>query len=359
MASRVRPDLRAFSIGYNVAASDESALASDLAADLGIPCTIMHLDAREVGASFAETCAARDEPVSDIAGPALSAVSQAARQAGVPVLMTGIGGDEWFWGYDWVRRLGGYTYGRLSSSGSVPKPYSLAEVLPARSPAGVARWLETRGGRQTETDIDAFISRWGDDDTVPLPLYEFQHGYPTINRTIVDLCRIGGDFPTPHRFMPRRADMAAGEYIRALCDTYLQVNSLGQMDRLSMHHSVEARTPLADYRLAELVMSSRRAGDGALSQPGKSELRKVAEAVLPAHVINRPKKGFTPPVRDWVGEIWRSNAAAFSTESVLADSGVVDTRHVLASLRSPTYHTGRVNQIALRLATLELWYRSF
>jgi asparagine synthase (glutamine-hydrolysing) len=359
MASRVRPDLHAFSIGYNGAASDESALASGLAADLGIPCTIIHLDAREVGASFAATGVARDEPVSDIAGPALSAVSQAARQAGVPVLMTGIGGDEWFWGYDWVRRLGAYTYGRLSSGGVVEDPYRLTQLLPDRSPAGLARWLETRGGRRTEKDIEAFIRRWGTPDAIPVSLYEFQHGYPTINRAIVDLCRITEDFPQPHRFMPRQPDLAAGEYIRALCDTYLQVNSLAQMDRLSMHHSVEARTPLADYRLAELVMSSRRAGDGALSQSGKSELRKVAEAVLPPHVINRPKKGFTPPVRDWVGEIWRSNTAAFSADSALADSGLLDARHVRSSLRSPTYRTGRINQIALRLATLELWYRSF
>ena len=87
-------------------------------------------------------------------------------------------------------------------------------------------------------------------------------------------------------------------------------------------------------------------------------LLEIAEASLPPHVFNRPKRGLDPPsVKGSVS--WRSNAAAFSTESVLADSGLVDTRHVLASLRSPTYHTGRVNQIALRLATLELWYRSF
>lgn len=359
IASRVRPDLHAFSIGYGGAASDESSLAAELAADLGIACTITHLDTRDVGASFASTCVARDEPVSDIAGPALSAVAEAARKADVPVLMTGIGGDEWFWGYDWVRRLGGYTYGRLTSSGRVRKPYGLSDLLPARSPAGVARWLETRGGRKTERDIDAFIRRWGTDGRVPVSLYEFQHGYPSINRSIIQLCRITEDFPQPHGFMPRSPDTSAGEYIDALCKTYLQVNSLGQMDRLSMYHSVEARTPLADYRLAELVMSNRRMGDGALSQPAKAELRKVAETVLPPHVINRPKRGFTPPVRDWISEIWRVNASAFGPDSSLAASGLMDPRLVLSSMKSPTHRTGRVNQIALRLATLELWYRSF
>jgi asparagine synthase (glutamine-hydrolysing) len=126
-----------------------------------------------------------------------------------------------------------------------------------------------------------------------------------------------------------------------------------------MHHSVESRTPLVDYQLTEVVLSSTMHGDDGLSGPPKAKLRQVAKELLPAHVINRPKLGFTPPVRDWVAEIWRNNGAALSTDSLLAESGLLEGSRVLANLRRPLHRTGRVNQIALRLATLELWARAF
>lgn len=359
IANRVRSDLTAFSIGYNGGPSDESSMAAELASGLGIPHVVSHLDAREVGASFAEVCAARDEPVSDIAGPSLSAVSKSAHDAGVPVLMTGMGGDELFWGYEWSRRLASYAFARLSPTGSPAASYSLRQWLPQRSPAGLAQWLETAGGLKVERDLDTYFTRWSSDQTVPIALFEFQNGYPGVVRDVARLCRVESGFPHPRKSMPRSAHLVPGYYINALCETYLRVNGLVQLDRLSMHHSVESRTPLVDYQLTEVVLSSTMHGDDGLSGPPKAKLRQVAKELLPAHVINRPKLGFTPPVRDWVAEIWRNNGAALSTDSLLAESGLLEGSRVLANLRRPLHRTGRVNQIALRLATLELWARAF
>lgn len=359
IASRVRSDLTAFSIGYNGAPSDESSMAAELAARLGIPHVVSHLDARDVGASFADVCVARDEPVSDIAGPSLSAVSQSAHDAGVPVLMTGMGGDELFWGYEWTRRLASYAFARLSPEGSTAADYSLRQWLPQRSPAGLAQWLETAGGLKVERDLHTYFTRWGSDQTVPIALFEFQNGYPGMVRDIARLCHVESEFPRPRKSMPRSEHLVPGYYIDALCETYLQVNGLGQLDRLSMHHSVESRTPLVDYRLAEVVLSSTMHGDDGLSQAPKAKLRQAAKELLPVDVINRPKLGFTPPVREWVAEIWRCNEAALSSDSLLAESGLLDPAHVRETLRRPLHRTGRVNQIALRLATLELWARSF
>jgi asparagine synthase (glutamine-hydrolysing) len=43
-----------------------------------------------------------DEPIADIAAFGHFAVPKAAAKMGVKVLLTGIGGDEVFWGYTWT-----------------------------------------------------------------------------------------------------------------------------------------------------------------------------------------------------------------------------------------------------------------
>jgi asparagine synthase (glutamine-hydrolysing) len=356
LAARVRPDLQAFSIGYHGTETDESSLAQSLATSLGIPCHVTHLDSKEVGAHFSEICAARDEPISDIAGPALAAVSLAARQAGVPVLLTGMGGDELFWGYDWVRRMAAFVDGQVNPGGAGTA--SLDPRIPAASAAGIARWLDSRGGLRAERDVKAYLQRWSEQGRTPAPLYEFQPGYGTINAAIRDLCSIEGTFPSPEAYLTTGPSQVPGDYTQLISATYLRVNGLAQLDRLSMHHSIEARTPLVDYRLVERVMSSRASSDGGVSQQGKADLRRVAESVLPADVINRPKRGFTPPVRTWIREIWSSNAQALMEGSILAASGLVKPDRLRAELARPIYRSGRVNQMALRLATLELWLAS-
>ena len=44
-----------------------------------------------------------DSPIGDIAAYGYFIVSKKASKQGFPVLLSGMGGDEMFWGYDWVR----------------------------------------------------------------------------------------------------------------------------------------------------------------------------------------------------------------------------------------------------------------
>jgi asparagine synthase (glutamine-hydrolysing) len=358
-ASLIRPDLRAFSIGYNGTKTDESKYAREFACHLGIPITVTHLDAREIGATFADVCAARDEPISDIAGPAISAVSRAAAEAGVPVLLNGIGGDEFFWGYDWVKSLAAYTYGSLKFPDHIPQEYRLRRYIPPRTKAGIAQWIETLGGNVTEHRIQDFFAQWTTDSSIPLALYEFQPNFQWIHRQIAALLDREQYLPRPELTVAKVSELVPSAYINALTRTYLQVNNLAQMDRLSMHFSIEARTPLVDHKLIELIMSSRSSGDGGLSLPGKTELRAVAERVLPAKMVSRRKRGFTPPIKAWIKEIWKENRSEFGYDSYLASSGLMNQREVLFHLNRPILRSGRINQIALRLGTLELWARNY
>jgi len=69
------------------------------------------------------------------------------------------------------------------------------------------------------------------------------------------------------------------------------------------------------------------------------------------------EKGFIPPVRDWLRAIWVENEDAIQDPELLLASGLLDPSALRKELASPLARSGRVNQMALRLATLELWLR--
>lgn len=354
-AVRARPDIRAFSIGYNGTKTDESTLARNYAADLGMDFVTTHLDTNEIGESFADLCSARDEPISDIAGPALSAVARLARENEVPVLLNGIGGDEWFWGYDWVRRLAAFSYGSALQQATLPRRYSLVSPTPKRSPSGVAQWMETFAGIRTERGIRTYAKKWARSNEIPVSLYQFQPGYPGINSSIQRLMGQSVLETAPRQFSPNSPDQIPGFFMSALSDTYLRVNSLAQTDRLGMQHSVEMRTPLVDYKLSEYIMSTRMHGDGFVGSIPKTELTQAAGMILPDEILSRPKKGFVPPVRDWIKSIWSHNQHTIMNPEKLLSTGLLNSDSLRHEIRQPIQRSGRVNQMALRLATLEFW----
>jgi len=140
----------------------------------------------------------------------------------------------------------------------------------------------------------------------------------------------------------------------AMINTYLKSNGLAQMDRLTMAHSVEGRTPLVDYKVAEYALSTM-ANRQSLEQP-KAAIRNVASHILPKSVITRPKMGFTPPVREWIRRIWHAHQSSVRSPA-LAQIDAFDQENLLHILQTPIKRTGRVDQVALRLLTLELWMR--
>jgi len=81
--------------------------------------------------------------------------------------------------------------------------------------------------------------------------------------------------------------------------TMLPDQVLAFVDRLSMAHSVEVRTPFLDYRLIEYAATI----PGNLKiKNGRSKhiLKEAVKELLPAEVINRPKEGFVLPIDIWL-----------------------------------------------------------
>ncbi|CAO3441344.1 asparagine synthase (glutamine-hydrolyzing) [Azospirillum endophyticum] len=79
---------------------------------------------------------------------------------------------------------------------------------------------------------------------------------------------------------------------------YLPGAVLAKVDRMSMQHSLEVRTPFLSIDVARFA--ARLPEDRiAVGRQGKLVLRRVAERLLPPDWLARPKKGFGMPVAGW------------------------------------------------------------
>jgi len=100
--------------------------------------------------------------------------------------------------------------------------------------------------------------------------------------------------------------------------TWLVDDILLKLDRTTMAHSLEARTPLLDYRIAEfaaslpVAMKMRR-------MTKKYVLKQSQQGRVPDWVMTRPKRGFNAPVSHWLTGQLRDMAQDITRDRILDD----------------------------------------
>jgi len=101
----------------------------------------------------------------------------------------------------------------------------------------------------------------------------------------------------PYRRCPSTDAVQRAEY--ADLKIYLPNDPLVKVDRMSMAHGLEVRSPLLDRRVVELafrIPASRKLA----GTEGKRLLRSLARRRLPPGLWRLPKRGFTAPVGRWI-----------------------------------------------------------
>jgi asparagine synthase (glutamine-hydrolysing) len=138
---------------------------------------------------------------------------------------------------------------------------------------------------------------------------------------------------------------------------YLPLDILTKVDRMTMAHSLEARVPLLDHKLAEFaatIPAEMRIKGGTT----KYIFKKAMRGILPAEIINRPKQGFAVPLGEW----FRGQLKGYVRDLLLSDvsrrRGVIDPTFVNRLL--DRHANGRELDLHLwTLISFELWCRAF
>jgi len=348
--------LHSFTVGYTGSHSiDESTDAVMFAKSLGITPHLVKLDSMDIANRFGQLCLWRDEPIADIAGPSYLAVAELAKSQGIKVLLSGQGGDELFWGYPWVRSVAFSSERRAKTlSGKVNLiDYFKFESLP-RSKGAVLDWIKDFGGikenlLQLKEDLDDKKKRFDS-----ILVYERRPRARKIRKISKTLLINPNSFIPAHNQSPISSENSSEQVMRVLAQTYLRSNGLGQMDRLSMAASVESRTPLIDHRIVEFAIREISKSNN-YRLKSKSLLTEAVKGFIPPEILNRPKQGFTPPVRDWYKAIYAFNKDSFANPRIV-DLGLV-TERAKVILSRPVSRLGRPSLLWLELAVLELWVR--
>ena len=324
--------MRAFCVGYpGNLANDERPQARALAEQLGIPFFDVELRTQDLLDFFPKLVAASDDPIADIAAYPQYAVMRLAAEHGVKVMLNGIGGDELFWGYTWVQEAARKTEARQQAMQSRER----------RNGRWTWPWQRDRQPADQLSFYDTVVyfneaQRWA------------QQLYAPALKQALQPRNAFKPFIVPQPWEPAPLLLTRGIF-----DTWLVGNCLALGDRLSMASSVELRLPLLDHRLVEVVYGLRRASpDHCL--PPKTWLKDALRDLLPVELINRPKRGFTPPVAEWLGALTHRYQDSVS-DGWLVRSGYLKRGPVLELLRSGLRSTQHWN-LVYKLLTFEAWY---
>lgn len=309
--------LTAFSVGYKgKPETDERKMARDLAKKYKVTYFESEISDSDVVNDFPQLIFDCDEPIADIAAHSIREVYKLAHKNEAKVILGGIGGDELFWGYPstiqsaiqnkkeligWRKLFGNNKYYRYNN----PNPNN-------------NNWLSMIGGDNFCVEDEDYLD--------PLVITK----YP------IDDIQIGIDS------------------MILLRENWLKSNCIAINDRLSMSASVELRSPFLDYKLAELAYGSQQIVNG-FKMPPKYYLKEALKGTLPAEILNRPKRGFTPPVGKWLKMI-------IDSYSYLLHDGYLTNQELISgdklNLYLGTVGKSPTNWYSIyQLLILEIWCR--
>ncbi|MET0049858.1 MAG: asparagine synthase (glutamine-hydrolyzing) [Candidatus Thiodiazotropha sp.] len=283
--------LRTFSIGFEDEEFDESAYQQDLVKYLGTHHTHVQCKRSDIGEAFPKVIRHTESTIVRTAPTPLMLLSQAVRESGYKVVLTGEGADEVFGGYDIfkeakVRRFWSHAPESEWRPLILQRLYPYLKHSPTASGAFTQRFFQ-QGMEHLDKPYFAHIPRWA---TTQRILQFLSDEARAAAQPPVDFARIERILPDViQQWKPLNRD----QYIEAntLLSGYL-LSSQG--DRVGMANSIEGRFPFLDRRVIEFAaqLPSRYKIMG-LNE--KYMLKKTMQGLIPESIRNRSKQPYRAP----------------------------------------------------------------
>ncbi|MDE7477789.1 MAG: asparagine synthase (glutamine-hydrolyzing) [Lachnospiraceae bacterium] len=282
MQAQSRQKVRSFTIGMEDPDYNEAVYAKEIAQHLGTEHTELYITAEDAKEVIPRLSWIYGEPFADSSQIPTYLVSKMTREH-VTVSLSGDAGDELFCGYTTYSsidriwgKMKGYPYGmrKLVSSLLVGNPLIRNNQL-----------------LQTKAYLLGAKS--------PEHLYELSNAQEASN---LNIAMEKEAYPYKHNSYPYGLLKDTQNSIMLMdMEVYHPDDILVKVDRSAMAVSLETRVPMLDKDVVEFAwtipMEYKKQGD-----EGKLVLKDVLYKYVPKKMMDRPKKGFSIPITQWLRE---------------------------------------------------------
>ncbi|HKQ03898.1 MAG TPA: asparagine synthase (glutamine-hydrolyzing) [Blastocatellia bacterium] len=320
---------KTFSVVFAEEEYDESSYAHIIAKQFRTDHHEVFLSEKDLLSTLPGALSAMDQPTID--GVNSYVISQAVKQAGITVALSGLGGDELFAGYPSFHRMR-----RLQKLKVIPQPFRKAAARMGQAVMG-ASVHHRKAWDLLANDATAKSSY-----TISRRLFS--------DEEILALLGKARSQSQPRGVAASLGEVDLSDPLNAISryelQGYMANTLLRDTDQMSMAHSLEVRVPFVDSVVTPFVLGlpGKWKMDGPRPKP---LLLDVLGGVLPEKIWRRPKMGFTLPFDRWL----RSSLEP-ELDSILAQNGRLD--HVGIS-----EFASEIWQIFKRNPQRERWSRSW
>ncbi|NOR57433.1 MAG: asparagine synthase (glutamine-hydrolyzing) [Sulfurimonas sp.] len=329
-------NLQTYTLGYkNFAKYDERANAKETADFLGLSNIDVEISQSDFIDASDKVLDALDEPLNDPASVPLYLLFDRIKQDGYKVVLSGEGSDELFLGYrQYFEFLDIEQMSKLSNKNWLKK-YFRSNYSQNREWEYYKRIFDdtllfrTSGETFTDLQKNALMKRNVKDNQALKYLKNYRDRFEA----------------SPHTN-------------ESVWYSYIDLNHfqaeqfLTKLDRISMAHSIESRTPFLDHKLASALFSidpKLRYEDGVT----KSLLKQIMKPHLNEKILNRKKKGFSNPYMEYLVDSKRLELI----KEVNVQTGIFKTKELDELINSAA--TGGFKQHIWGLYVLSVWIKKW
>ncbi|WP_409290046.1 asparagine synthase (glutamine-hydrolyzing) [Pseudomonas sp. KCJK8927] len=298
--------VRTFTIGFDEVGFNEAEHANLVAEHLKTDHVELYVGAAEAMSVIERVPSIYCEPFADSSQIPTFLVSEMASK-NVTVALSGDAGDELFGGYNPYRFVPQIWSALSKVPLGIRRPISrMSQYAPVSEK--IKKFLAIADSPTKELLYRQLISHWKNPSSVVLGMVETE--------TVVDS---PDQWPDTGSFEEWMMSIDA--------QMYMVDDILVKVDRAAMANSLETRVPLLDHRVVELTCSlplNLKIRNGT----GKWLLRELLYRYVPKNLIERPKKGFSIPLAEWLRGPLREWAESLLDSKLLSHQGYFNSAEV-------------------------------
>ena len=323
--------VKTFTIGFEDPKFNEAQYAKEIAAHLGTDHTELYVTEKELQEIIPKIPQIFTEPFADNSLIPTYLVSKLAKSK-VTVSLSGDAGDELFCGYNTYYKCENL-WNKVNKIPLLLRKAGAATLTPMQKKGSFYRILECLKAENEVQLQEAVCNR--------MDYY-------------ADNMVIGGALPCNNEAALLQ-DCKTSMLYKDICG-YHPNDILVKVDRTGMAVSLENRVPMLDYdiiRFAFRLPIEYKYSNGV----SKRILKDILYKYVPEEMLNRPKKGFSVPIKDWM----QNGPVADMARDILSDSRLVSDGYLdkkaFETVVNEFGKNGTHSKLLWKLFIAEQWYR--